>query len=121
MHRRLLAEPAGRRTRPPRRTTAPRRCPSRVAARRPTGLAQISVLVHRSRAERNGQSGGESRVALRGAGARTRGEARTGIDRLRSTPLATRGPRAPASLGAAPAGGTQGDSRFGADSEPGGG
>jgi hypothetical protein len=74
MQRGLVAEPARRWPGSSRRAAATRGLASAIDARRRTSMAEVSLLVHRARPERDGQRRGEDGVKVCGTLARARGE-----------------------------------------------
>ena len=94
VQRGLVAEPARRRTRSPRRAIAARRAASALGARRRTWMAEIPILVHGAGAERDEHPRSKSGVEACGAGARAYGGPPCGIGDLRAPTAGVGGPGA---------------------------
>src|SRR5688572_7816671 len=84
VQRGLMAEPALRRAEPPGRATAPRCCAPAIGTRRRAWVAEVSLLVHGARPERDGFARSDGRVEVCGARARTHGDEQNGNGRLRT-------------------------------------
>src|SRR5687768_14451567 len=98
MQRGIVAEPAVRRIESPGRALAPRRFSLAIDARRRAWMAEVPLLVHGARPERDGYARGEFGVEVCGARARTHGNEQGYNSRLRVAPAGVGDPHTQSTL-----------------------